>query len=76
LPSAREIQVKLFLNKQTRIPDNNNQLLMQWGQFVAHDVSNLAIDTNGEGNNKLYLLFFLFKETWSKPLGSLDDQKF
>lgn len=48
LPSAREIQVKLFLNKQIRIPDKNNQLLMQWGQFVAHDVSNLAIDTNGE----------------------------
>ncbi|XP_060841527.1 peroxidase-like [Rhopalosiphum padi] len=48
LPSAREIQVKLFLNKQTRIPDKHNQLLMQWGQFVAHDVSNLAIDTNGE----------------------------
>lgn len=22
---------------------------MQWGQFVAHDVSNLAIDTDGEG---------------------------
>uniref|UniRef100_A0A2H8TZW2 Peroxidase n=1 Tax=Melanaphis sacchari TaxID=742174 RepID=A0A2H8TZW2_9HEMI len=48
LPSAREIQVKLFLNKQIRIPDINNQLLMQWGQFVAHDVSNLAIDTNEE----------------------------
>ncbi|XP_001946575.2 peroxidase [Acyrthosiphon pisum] len=48
LPSAREIQVKLFLNKQIRIPDKNNQLLMQWGQFIAHDVSNLAIDTNGE----------------------------
>lgn len=58
LPSARKIQVKLFLNKQIRIPDKNNQLLMQWGQFVAHDVSNLAIDTNGEGNIMQFYLIF------------------
>ncbi|XP_025408382.1 peroxidase-like isoform X2 [Sipha flava] len=48
LPSARKIQVQLFLYKQTNIPDINNQLLMQWGQFVAHDVSILEIDVNGE----------------------------
>ncbi|VVC28479.1 Haem peroxidase,Haem peroxidase, animal type [Cinara cedri] len=47
LPSAREIQIRLFLNKQSKIPDKNNQLLMQWGQFIAHDVSNLAVDTDG-----------------------------
>lgn len=32
---------------------------MQWGQFVAHDVSNLAIDTNGEGNI-VQLFHFIF----------------
>jgi len=31
---------------------------MQWGQFVAHDVSNLAIDTNGEGNIMQFYLIF------------------
>jgi hypothetical protein len=57
LPSARKIQVQLFLYKQTNIPDINNQLLMQWGQFVAHDVSILEIDVNGEGDNDIIMLF-------------------
>lgn len=48
LPSAREIQVNLFLYKQLTIPDKNNQLLMQWAQFVAHDVSKLVIDKTGQ----------------------------
>lgn len=41
--------MQLFLNKQTKVNDKNNQLLMQWGQFVAHDVSSLAIDSNYDG---------------------------
>lgn len=49
LPNAREIQLQLFLNKQINISDKNNQFLMQWGQFVAQDVSSLAIDSIGEG---------------------------
>jgi len=37
---------------------------MQWGQFVAHDVSNLAIDTSGEGNNIIQLFNFIFNIIW------------
>ncbi|VVC28478.1 Haem peroxidase,Haem peroxidase, animal type [Cinara cedri] len=43
LPNAREIQIKLFLDKQSRFLENdNNVLFMQWGQFIAHDVTLLA----------------------------------
>ncbi|XP_050422315.1 peroxidase-like [Adelges cooleyi] len=48
LPSARELQVRLFMNRQSNIRSKYNQLLMQWGQFVANDVSGLAIDINME----------------------------
>lgn len=59
LPSAREIQVQVFLDKQTNIPDKNNQLLMQWGQFIAQDVSILEIDNNDQGNDNVITITIL-----------------
>lgn len=76
LPSAREIQVQVFLDKQTNIPDKNNQLLMQWGQFIAQDVSILEIDNNDEGNDNVititilcYFCVSLCKYSYVKPVG-------
>ncbi|XP_046988945.1 peroxidase-like [Schistocerca americana] len=37
LPSAREVQLKVFGEKRIS-SDDFNQFFMQWGQFVAHDL--------------------------------------
>lgn len=39
LPGARQINTKLFLTNQWYDYDELNLLLMQWGQFIAHDVA-------------------------------------
>jgi len=46
LPGAREINTQLFLNNQWFEHDELNVLLMQWGQFIAHDISLLKPDTS------------------------------
>lgn len=44
LPEARKINIELFLNNQWYDYDELNVLLMQWGQFIAHDVALLRPD--------------------------------
>jgi len=44
LPGAREINKQLFLNNQWYDFDELNVLLMQWGQFIAHDITLLRPD--------------------------------
>ncbi|XP_025201922.1 peroxidase-like [Melanaphis sacchari] len=44
LPGAREINTKLFLKNQWYDFDELNILLMQWGQFIAHDITLLTPD--------------------------------
>lgn len=39
LPEARQINTKLFLTNQWYDYDELNLLLMQWGQFIAHDTA-------------------------------------
>ncbi|XP_022166792.1 peroxidase-like isoform X2 [Myzus persicae] len=46
LPGAREINTQLFLNNQRLDDDELNVLLMQWGQFIAHDITLLRPDTS------------------------------
>jgi len=50
LPGAREINTQLFLNNQWYDYDELNVLLMQWGQFIAHDITLLTSD-NSVGNS-------------------------
>lgn len=49
LPGARKINTELFLYNQWYDYDKLNVLLMQWGQFLAHDISLLRPD-NSVGN--------------------------
>lgn len=49
LPGARKITTELFLNNQWNDYDELNVFLMQWGQFVAHDITFLRPD-NSVGN--------------------------
>lgn len=47
LPSARNIQLNIFLNKQSSYWDDQNILFMEWGQLLAHDTSLLISDNSG-----------------------------
>lgn len=49
LPGARKINVDLFLNSQWYDYNEFNVLLMQWGQFLAHDISLLRPDVSTAG---------------------------
>lgn len=51
LPGARKINIELFLNNQWSDYDELNVLLMQWGQFLAHDISLLRPDVSATGNS-------------------------
>jgi len=56
LPGAREINTQLFLNNQWLDDDELNVLLMQWGQFIAHDITLLKPDISvGNDINDKYL---------------------
>jgi len=44
LPGARKINTQLFLNNQWYDGNELNVLLMQWGQFIAHDITLLRPD--------------------------------
>ncbi|KAL4132814.1 hypothetical protein QTP88_009906 [Uroleucon formosanum] len=44
LPGARKINTQLFLNNQWYDNNELNVLLMQWGQFIAHDITLLKPD--------------------------------
>jgi len=46
LPGAREINTQLFLNNQWYDNNELNVLLMQWGQFIAHDITLLKPDNS------------------------------
>ncbi|XP_026807325.1 peroxidase-like [Rhopalosiphum maidis] len=44
LTSPRVINIELFLNREIYKPDENNVLLVPFGQLIAHDISGLFID--------------------------------
>lgn len=44
LPSVRLINVELFLSREVYRVDENNVLLMPFGQSLAHDMSGLNTD--------------------------------
>lgn len=44
LPSVRLINVELFLSREVYRVDENNVLLMPFGQLLAHDMSGLNTD--------------------------------
>ncbi|XP_025417048.1 peroxidase-like [Sipha flava] len=48
LPKARKINTELFLHNQWHDYDEFNLLLMQWGQFIAHDIALLRPDNSVE----------------------------
>ncbi|VVC24327.1 Haem peroxidase,Haem peroxidase, animal type [Cinara cedri] len=48
LPGARKINTELFLNNQWYDYDELNVFIMQWGQFLAHDISLLRADDSVE----------------------------
>ncbi|KAL4142196.1 hypothetical protein QTP88_004702 [Uroleucon formosanum] len=51
LPSPRLVNLKVFLNQDIYKVDENNVLLVPFGQLIAHDVSGLFLDipTDGHG---------------------------
>lgn len=44
LPSPRVVNIKLFLNQEIYRGDENNVLLLPFGQLIAHDISGLLLD--------------------------------
>jgi len=44
MPSTRVVQIKLFLGREKYRVDDNNVLLMPFGQLIAHDISGLPTD--------------------------------
>lgn len=60
LPNARVLNVRLFLNREKYHVDENNVLLMPFGQLLAHDISGLPVDspTNELGKSIIQNNFF------------------
>lgn len=50
LPGARTLQLELFLENQWYQKSKASVFLMQWGQFIAHDVSLLRPDSIGKNH--------------------------
>jgi hypothetical protein len=46
-PSAREL-TRFLLSASGELRSNNNALLMQWGQFVSHDLAKTTQMNNAE----------------------------
>jgi len=62
LPYPRVLDVNIFLNHEVYRVDENNVLLLPFGQLIAHDISglpnDLVSDENGKSTFYNYLDFF------------------
>jgi len=56
LPNPRLINIKIFLNREIYKVDENNALILPFGQLIAHDISGLPNDVPRiDGSSKLNL---------------------
>lgn len=60
LPSARVVSIRLFLNREKYQVDENNVLLIPFGQLIAHDVSGLPNDVPKKNHGNIFVAFNLF----------------
>lgn len=51
LPNVRVLNIKLFLDREKYRVDENNVLLMPFGQLIAHDMSGLPLDAPVSGTS-------------------------
>lgn len=64
LPNPRLVDVNIFLNREKYSADENNVLLLPFGQLLAHDISGLLndiiVDENGDFKFYNYFDVFIF----------------
>ncbi|XP_025194619.1 peroxidase-like [Melanaphis sacchari] len=53
LPSTRVINIQMFLNREIYHNDENNVLLLPFGQLLAHDISGLFLDIPKKENDEI-----------------------
>jgi len=62
LPYPRVLDINIFLNREIYRVDENDVLLLPFGQLIAHDISglpsDLVLDENGKSTFYNYLDFF------------------
>lgn len=64
LPSARVLNVELFLNREKYHVDENNKLLMPFAQLIAHDITGLPNDVpRNETSELTYITQTIYRST-------------
>lgn len=65
LPHARHLTLMLFKNLNNICDHKNNELLVPWGQFVAHDMAYSPVDSINSsfpGKNYKRLIYLLIRK--------------